>query len=538
MRARPLLRQLATGLLALSAALLISTLPALAQKRGGTLRLYQLDNPPSASLHEESTITSVTPFSGVYNNLVMFDPFKPHESLDTIVPDLAESWQWDATNTKLTFKLRRGVTWHDGKPFTAKDVQCTWRMLIGKGEAAAEFRRNPRAVWWARLQDVSINGDDEATFELSQPQPSLLVLLASAFAPVYPCHVPQQTMRTRPVGTGPFKFAEFKRGDSIRLTRNPDYFKKDRPYLDGITFKIIESQATRLLAFQTGEFDITFPSDVHVPLFKDMLARAPTAICRMAPTGTLTTLLVNRLKEPFDKAEIRDAVSLAIDRNAMNTILLEGKGLIGGAMLPKPAGEWGMPKEMLESLPGYGPDMAKNLAEARAIMQKLGYGESKPLKLKIQTRNLVTYRNPAVLMIDQLKKIYIDAELEILDSTQWYARLTKKDYTLALNGMGVAVDDPDGNIVENYACGSERNYTQYCDAKVDKLLSDQSREMDRDKRKTIVWEIEKFLVEDTARPVIQFVVAGNCWQSYVKNYVPHDNSQYNYVRYEEVWLDR
>ena len=538
MRARPLLRQLATGLLALSAALLISTLPALAQKRGGTLRLYQLDNPPSTSLHEESTITSVTPFSGVYNNLVMFDPFKPHESLDTIVPDLAESWQWDATNTKLTFKLRRGVTWHDGKPFTAKDVQCTWRMLIGKGEAAAEFRRNPRAVWWARLQDVSINGDDEATFELSQPQPSLLVLLASAFAPVYPCHVPQQTMRTRPVGTGPFKFAEFKRGDSIRLTRNPDYFKKDRPYLDGITFKIIESQATRLLAFQAGEFDITFPSDVHVPLFKDMLARAPTAVCRMAPTGTLTTLLVNRLKEPFDRAEIRDAVSLAIDRNAMNTILLEGKGLIGGAMLPKPAGEWGMPKEMLESLPGYGPDMAKNRAEARAIMQKLGYGESKPLKLKIQTRNLVTYRNPAVLMIDQLKKIYIDAELEILDSTQWYARLTKKDYTLALNGMGVAVDDPDGNIVENYACGSERNYTQYCDAKVDKLLSDQSREMDRDKRKTIVWEIEKFLVEDTARPVIQFVVAGNCWQNYVKNYVPHDNSQYNYLRYEEVWLDR
>ena len=171
-------------------------------------------------------------------------------------------------------------------------------------------------------------------------------------------------------------------------------------------------------------------------------------------------------------------------------------------------------------------------------MKKQGYSESNPLKLKIQTRNLVTYRNPAVLMIDQLKKIYIDAELEILDSTQWYARLTRKDYTLALNGMGVAVDDPDGNIVENYACGSERNYTQYCDAKVDKLLSDQSRETDREKRKKIVWEIEKYLVEDTARPVIQFSVAGNCWQPYVKNYVPHDNSQYNYVRYEEVWLDK
>jgi peptide/nickel transport system substrate-binding protein len=512
--------------------------PAMAQKRGGTLRLYQLDNPPSASLHEESTITSVTPFSGVYNNLVMFDPFKPHESLDTIVPDLAESWSWDATGTRLTFKLRQGVKWHDGKPFTAKDVQCTWRMLLGKGETASDFRRNPRAVWWSRVQDVATSGDHEATFELNQPQPSLLVLLASAFSPVYPCHVPQNIMRTRPVGTGPFKMVEFKRGDAIRLTRNPDYFKQDRPYLDEITFKIVESQATRLLAFQTGEFDITFPSDVHVPLFKDLKERTPKATCEMVTTGTLTTLLVNRLNPPFDKVEVRDALSLAIDRQAMNTILLEGKGLIGGAMLPKPAGEWGMPKEMLESLSGYGADTAKNVADAREIMKKLGYGESNPLKLKIQTRNLVTYRNPAVLMLDQLKKIFIEAELEVLDSTQWYARMTRKDYTLALNGMGVAVDDPDGNIVENYACGSERNYTQYCDAKVDKMLAEQSRETDREKRKRIVWEIEKYLVKDTARPVVQFSVAGNCWHNYVKNYVPHDNSQYNYVRYEEVWLDK
>lgn len=512
--------------------------PATAQKRGGTLRLYQLDNPPSASLHEESTITSITPFSGIYNNLVMFDPFKPQEGLDTIVPDLAEHWSWDASSTRLTFKLRQGVKWHDGKAFTAKDVQCTWRMLIGKADAASDFRRNPRAVWWSQIQDISVTGDHEVTFELKQPQPSLLVLLASSLSPVYACHVPQQVMRTRPIGTGPFKFAEFRRGDMIRLVRNPDYFKKDRPYLDEITFKIIESQATRLLAFQTGEFDITFPSDVHVPLFKDLQARAPKAVCKMSSTGTLTTLLVNRLNEPFSRKEVRDAVSLAIDRNAMNAILLEGQGSIGCAMLPKPAGEWGMPKEILESLPGYGPDTAKNLADARTIMQGAGYSEGKLLKMKILTRNLATYRNPAILMIDQLKKIYIDAELEVLDSTQWYARLTKKDYTLALNGMGVAVDNPDGNIVENYACGSERNYTQYCDAKVDQLLSEQSRESDREKRKRIVWEIEKYLVLDTARPVIQFSVAGNCWHPHVKNYVPHENSQYNYQRYEEVWLDK
>ena len=182
------------------------------RKGAARLRLYHNDNPPSTSLLEESTIASVTPFAAVFNNLVVFDPSKIHESIETIIPDLAESWSWDPTNTKLTFKLRQGVKWHDGKPFTAKDVQCTWRMIIGKSDVQ-DFHRNPRRIWYSKLQDVSINGDYEATFELSEPQPSLPVLLASAFSAVYPCHVPQAIMRTRPIGTGPFKLVEFKRGD-------------------------------------------------------------------------------------------------------------------------------------------------------------------------------------------------------------------------------------------------------------------------------------------------------------------------------------
>ena len=529
------------GKLAISAAVLgcalLSVAPASAQKKGGTLRLYHNDTPPSTSLLEESTIASVTPFAAVFNNLVVFDPAKPHESLETVIPDLAESWSWDATNTKLTFKLKQGVKWHDGQPFTAKDVQCTWRMLIGKGETQ-DFHRNPRKVWYSKLQDVSVNGDDEATFELSEPQPSLPVLLASAFSPVYPCHVPQQAMRTKPVGTGPFKLVDFKRGDSIRLVRNPDYFRKDRPFLDEITFRVIDSRATRMLAFSTGDFDITFPSDVTVPLMKDIKARAPNAICQITPAGTQVNLMVNRANPPFDNPDIRKAMSLALDRKPFNTILMEGQGLLGGAMLPKPVGEWGMPPEMVTSLTGYGPDSEKNIADAQAIMQKLGYSDARPLAIKIQTRNLPTYRDPAVIVTDQLKKIYIVGELDILDTPRWYSKLARKEYTIGLNVTGVSVDDPDGNLVENYSCNSERNYTQYCNAEVDKLLAAQSRELDKEKRRKIVWDIERILVEDAARPVVLHSAAGNCWQPYVRNFKPHDNSQYNNLRFEDVWLDK
>ena len=511
---------------------LVAASPAAAQKKGGTLRLYHNDNPPSTSLHEEATIASVTPFAAIFNNLVVFDPAKVHESIDTVILDLAESWSWDSTNTKLTFKLRQGVKWHDGQPFTAKDVQCTWRMLIGKTDTQ-DFKRNPRKVWYTKLQDVAINGDHEATFELSEPQPSLPVLLASAFSPVYPCHVPQQVMRTKPIGTGPFKFVEFKRGESVRLVRNPDYWKKDRPYLDEITFR-----ATRMLAFATGDYDITFPSDVSVPLMKDIKARAPSAICEMTATGTQINLMVNRVNPPFDNPDIRKAMSLALDRKPFNTILMEGLARMGGAMLAKPEGEWGMPPEMVDSLTGYGPDGAKNIAEAQAIMQKLGYSDAKPLQIKIQTRNLPTYRDPGVILTDQLKKIYIVSELDILDTPRWYALLAKKDYTIGLNVTGVSVDDPDGNIVENYSCNSERNYTQYCNADVDKLLAAQSSELDKEKRRKMVWDIERLLVEDAARPIILHSSAGNCWQPYVKNFRPHDNSQYNNLRFEDVWLDK
>jgi hypothetical protein len=140
---------------------------------------------------------------------------------------------------------------------------------------------------------------------------------------------------------------------------------------------------------------------------------------------------------------------------------------------------------------------------------------------------------------DQLKKIYIAGELDVLETPQWYARLARKDYTIGLNVTGVSVDDPDGNIVENYSCKSERNYTQYCNAEVDRLLAAQSRELDKEKRKKIVWDIERLLVDDAARPIIISSVAANCWQPYVRNYTPHDNSQYNSLRFEEVcWISR
>ena len=510
--------------------------PALAQKQGGTLRMYLWDNPPSASLHEEATVSTVVPFMPIFNNLVLFDQHKQLNTIDTIQPELATSWSWDDAKTKLTFKLRSDVKWHDGKPFTAKDVVCTLDKLQDKSPDG--FRKNPRKIWWQNLKEVTTSGDYEVTFHRGRPQASFIALFANGYSPMYPCHVSAADMRTKPVGTGPFKFVEFKSNESVKLARNPDYWKKGQPYIEAIDWRVIANRSTRVLAFVAGEFDMTMSLDLTVALMRDIQSQLPKANCELQPTNNTTNLIVNRDVAPFNDAKIRSALALALDRKAFNDIISEGKAKLGVVMMPAPEGGWGMPPDMVATLPGYGPDIEANRTEARKIMEGLGYGPSNPLKVKVATRNIPLYRDPAVILIDQLKKVHVEAELDVIDTSVWFAKVARGDYMVGLNLTAPAVDDPDVNFYENYACGSERNYTKYCNPEVEKLIDAQSRETDPTKRRTLVWEVEKTLARDVARPIITQNVAALCWQPHVKNFILHHNGIYNNWRFDDLWLDK
>src|SRR5271154_2936363 len=329
----------------LAGALLAATFgaaPAVAQKSGGILRMPALTSPASMSILEESTIAVLGPVMGVFNNLVTFDQHVPRNSLQSIVPDLAVSWAWSEDARELTFQLRPGVRWHDGKPFTSADVRCTWDLIAGK--SAEKLRVNPRKSWYRNLDAVTVNGDWEVTFHLKRQQPSFIALLAAGWSPVYPCHVPPKDMRLHPVGTGPFKFVEFKPNESIKLVRNPDYWKPGRPYLDGVEYTMIPNRSTAILAFVAGQFDLTFPYEITAPLVKDITQQAPRAICELVPANSATNLLVNRGAPPFDNADLRRALALALDRKSFIDILAQAQGDIGAAMEPPPSGVWGMPE--------------------------------------------------------------------------------------------------------------------------------------------------------------------------------------------------
>src|SRR3979490_3109006 len=317
---------------------------ALAQKQGGVLRVYHRDSPASMSIHEEVTNWTEIPMRGVFNNLVVYDQHIAQNSLKTIRPELADNWSWSEDGNRLTFKLHPGVNWHDGKPFTAADVKCTWDLLNGRGQE--RFRATTRRSWWNNVAEIETNGDLEATFVLKRPQPALLTLIASGYTPVYPCHVPPAQMRQRPIGTGPFKFVEFKPNESIKVAKNPDYWKPGRPYLDGIEYTVIRSMATAVLAFVSGKVDMTWEYSLTVPLLKDVKSQMPQAICELTPNGGINThLLVNRDKPPFNNLDLRRAMALSLDRKAFIDILGEGQGDIGGVLQPAPEGLWSMPPE-------------------------------------------------------------------------------------------------------------------------------------------------------------------------------------------------
>jgi|SRR6516162_2448373 len=186
-----------------SLAVIFGSAAALAQKQGGILRVHALDSPPSLSMHEEADAVPARATMGLFNNLVMFDQHAKQNNMQSIVPDLATGWSWSEDETELTFPLREGVKWHDGKPFTAADVKCTWDLLTGK--SSQRLRLNPRKSWYHNLEEVTTNGDFEVTFHLHRPQPAFVTLLASGRSVVYPCHVPPAEMRQHPIGTGPFQ---------------------------------------------------------------------------------------------------------------------------------------------------------------------------------------------------------------------------------------------------------------------------------------------------------------------------------------------
>ncbi len=373
-------------------------------------------------------------------------------------------------------------------------------------------------------------------FRLKRPQPSLLLMLASGYSPVYPAHVPLAELRHRCVGTGPFRLKEYARGQLIEMERNPDYFIPDRPYLDGIRYLIITERGTRLAALQAGRLDVSMPLEMTKLMAETVKKGAPSLVVTVIGQNGSDNVVLNHKRPPFDSLTVRRAISSAMDREAYVRGVRQGGAVVGAALMPKPFGFWGLPDKDLRTLPGY-RNAALDTAEARRLLATAGYGPGKPLGVELVTRAFAIYVDLASFVVDQLRQVGVEATLNQIETAQYFPMLARRDYQIGANLTAAGIDDPDAYFYENCKCGSSRNYTDYCSEETDRLIDLQSQELDRAKRLTLVWDVQRKLEADVARPMLGWRNEYFTRWPYVKNLVPH-NSLYNYARMQEVWLDR
>jgi len=525
--------------LSLIVATLVLAAPVLGQtpKSGGTLNIMlREDLSQGFAIHESSTISTVFPAAPCFNNLVQFDPAKPVESTDTIVGELAEKWSWQDNYRNLVFFLRKNVKWHDGKPFTSKDVKFTFDMLREGPDAPAKLRINPRKDWYANVEAVEAADAYTVVFRLKRPQPSLLSMLASGYTPIYAAHIPPANYRTTCVGTGPYKVKEWRKGEYLDYVKNPDYFIKGRPYLDALHYVVIVERGTRTAALQAGQLDVAFPGETSKAAAEQLKKAVPQLVITPVATAVTDNIIMNSKKPPFDNPKVRLAGSYAIDRRALILAVHQGAAVPGAAMAPRPYGVWGMPEKDLLAMPGYGKP-ADMKDRARKLLAEAGITAQHPLKIEMVTRAIAVYVDMASFVINELKQVGIDASLKQIETAQWHAMATRGDYQIGANLTGLGVDDPDANLYENFACGSPRNYSFYCDEHVTKMIDQQSQELDPKRRLGIVVAIQKKLEEDAARPVLDHRIDYFTVWPHVKNLIPHHNI-YNFARLQDVWSDK
>ncbi len=378
--------------------------PGAKPKTGGILIQACDKEPPSLDPLQEGTVYMLMYVASQYNGLLQYDPLENTK----IVGDLAKSWKISGDGRTITFSLHEGVKWHDGKPFTSEDVLYTLNRIKDPPKGV----NSPRKISFASIEKME--APDAHTFVLTTkvPNPSILGVLAQGWTLIEPKHVMEAKgdMKKDVVGTGPYKLKKYIRGTSYEVVRNPDYFIKGRPYLDGMKVYVVPDMSGYVAAFKTHQINLLagIPT-IYKSHVEDIRAAVRGAQVQTAQMAVQNVLWMNTEKKPWDDIRVRKAAWLAVDRQAANKVLAEGDGSYG--LMLAPEGKWGLPTAEILKLPGYRQPKDKDLAEAKKLMAEAGYADG--VDVIMDSRIGETDERAATFLKDQLGKIGIRATIKL-----------------------------------------------------------------------------------------------------------------------------
>ena len=464
-------------------------------KRGGTLKMGMQADPVAIDPHKTSLTATNHVTELIYGRMVTID------ATLTPKPDLAESWEISPDGLNYTFKIRKGVKFHNGRPLVAGDIKYSYERVLDpatKSTSTADL---------SAIASIAVPDDNTVRITLKKPTASFLVGLWSPnYAIVAKEDVEKNGDLTKTAnGTGPFKFVEYIPNTRLVLERYADYWDTGKPYLDRIEMIPIADDTARTTAVRTGTVDF-----IEYAPSKDLgMMKADKSLTLAGDANTNIRYLgfnLTKKDAPWANPKVRQAISMAVDRQAVVDAAFYGFATPTLSVFPP--GYWAT----LET-----PVPAPNPAMAKALLAEAGFPNG--FKTTIKTWSSYNFLRDAALAVqDQIKAIGINAEVLPEDNGTFIADNNSKNYELLVSGTS-GYTDPNGIMLGNFGTGLTSNNSGYSDPEFDKLTGDANAVTDQAARKMIYAQLQRKLLADNPWVMLYIGSQYEALKSYVKGYV-------------------
>jgi peptide/nickel transport system substrate-binding protein len=504
-------------------------------KRGGTLTyMIPADAPPSFDGHRETTYATVHTGAPFYSVLIRVNPDNPASTTD-FVCDLCTEIPTPTDGGKTyTFKIRDGVKFHDGTKLTAADVAKSWQMIVFPPEGIL----SPRESNFDMVEKIENPDPETVIFRLKFPTTAFLPALSDPFGWIYKKDILEKDPRwyeKNILGSGPFKFAGYETGQSIKGVRNPDYYHPGKPYLDGFVAIYAPKQATRIDAIRSDRAAMEFRG--LPPASRDELKKqlGDKIAVQESDWNCGSVVTINHAKKPFDDVRVRRALTLAIDRWKGAEALSKIANVRTVDSIIFPGHPLAPTKEQLHEVAGFWTDIEKSRAEAKRLLKEAG---AENLEFELLNRDVdQPYKYVGIWLVDEWRKIGVKVNQRVLPSGPWVAAERAGEFEVVLQANCHSVVNPLADVTP-YLSHSHENYGKYDDPKADELYDQALRETDPEKQKQLMWQFAKRIMDDEAHKIMVLwwyrVVP---YRSYVKGW---KISPSHYVNQDlgNVWLDK
>jgi peptide/nickel transport system substrate-binding protein len=517
-----------------------SALPASAAeapKRGGTLTyMIPADAPPSLDGHRENTYATVHTAAPFYSVLIRINPENPSSTTDFVCDLCTEMPEPTDGGKTWTFRIRPGVKFHDGSPLSAYDVAASWQSIIHPSEGTTSARES------FYLMVDRVDAPDAATvvFRLKFATGAFLPALADPYAWIYKKEILEKDphwYEKNIMGSGPFKFVSYDIGQSIKGVRNPDYYRKGLPYLDGFVGLYAPKQAVRVDAIRADRAAIEFrglPPSARDELVKE-LGNKVTVQTSDWNCGNLIT--PNHKRKPFDDVRVRRALALAIDQwhGAPALAKIANVRTVGGIVFP--GSPLAATHEELQKIVGFWPDIEKSRAEAKRLLKAAG---AEKLSFELLNRNVdQPYKFIGTWMIDEWRKIGVTATQRVVPTGPWFEAMRSGNFDVVVEANCVSMVNPLTDV-QKYLPRSvfPENYGNFEDPKEVELFDRMFREPDVARQRALMRQFETHVLDTEAHAFMM-----TWWyrivphRSYVKGW-KISPSHYLNQDLANVWLDR